>query len=309
MVQKNSLKKPKIIAIMGPTASGKTALAIKLAKEINGEIVSADSMQVYKNLDIGTAKITEKEMAGVKHYLLDVANFNDRFTVSNWKDLAETAIQTILSCGKTPIIVGGTGLYISSLIYGYNFYNAEENFEIRKKYEKILEEKGAENLYNILKEQSPILAEKVDKNKTRQVIRYLEISENCCNKENFMQEEPYNYLLLGLDIPRDTLYNRINKRVDIMANNGLLNEVRSLINLGFDRSSQAAQAIGYKEIFEFLDGNISEYQAYENIKQHTRNYAKRQLTWMRKMKNLIWVDPFNYENIKNLVENFIMEEK
>lgn len=310
MVQKNSLKKPKVIAIIGPTASGKSSLAVYLAKHFNGEIISADSMQVYKGLDVGTAKITNKEMDGVVHHLLDVSSPNERFTAADWKQKAEDAVNDILSRGKLPIIAGGTGLYISSLLYGYDFYNAKEDFSLRDKYLIELKEKGVEYLYNLLKEKSPELASKVEKNKSRQVIRYLEIAENGdCKNSSLEKKEKYNYLLLGLLVPREQLYERINKRVDEMVANGLEKEVNGLLEQGLDLSSQAALAIGYKEVIEYKNGKTSLETAIELIKQHSRNYAKRQLTWMRKMKGLVWVNPFDKENIKNLVSEFLLSKE
>lgn len=307
MVQKNSVK-PKIIAIIGPTASGKTSLAVHLAKTFNAEIVSADSMQIYKGLDIGTAKVTTEEMDGVPHYMLDVAEINSRFTASDWVSGAKNAIEEILKKSKLPIIAGGTGLYISSLIYGYNFYNAKEDFKLREKYTKLLEEKGSDYLYNILIEKDPSLKSIVDKSKPRQIIRYLEIALGSSeDKRNISgkNEEEYNYLLLGLDVDRELLYSRINQRVAEMVKNGLVDEVKSLVSGGMKEDFQGALAIGYKEIISYLNGEITLESAIELIKKNSRNYAKRQLTWMRKMKNLVWVSPTETDKIIRIVQEFL----
>lgn len=300
MVQKNSVK-PKIIIIVGPTASGKTRMGVSLAKAINGEIISADSMQVYKGMDIGTAKVSEREMAGVRHHLLDVAKPSQNYSVSLWKSAAEDAIDDIISRGKVPIIVGGTGLYITSLIKGYTFFEAEENEKLRASYQRLTQESGAEALYNKLKEKNEKLAKTVHPNKTKAIIRLLEILEENPNYDPPCQEEKYDYLLFGLDMEREKLYNLINKRVDKMMDGGLVDEVKSLISLGTSRTSLGA--IGYKEIIDYLDGKTSLDDAVLLIKQHSRNYAKRQLTYFRKMENINWV---NYNDI-TLVKNKSLE--
>jgi len=309
MVQKNSLNKPKIIAIIGPTASGKTSLAVRLAKKFNGEVVSADSMQIYKGLDVGTAKVTTEEMQGVKHHLIDIVLPHERYTAAQWNEDAKRVIQEIISRGKLPIIAGGTGLYISSLLYGYNFYNAQEDIKAREKYYNLIEEKGADYVYDYILNKAPHLASQIDKNKHRQLARYLEIIEDGDVKslEKGKEKSEYDYLLFGLDVPRETLYENINKRVDIMVNSGLKDEVQELMKDNKFIGSQASLAIGYKEVIDYFNGITDFNSSIELVKQHSRNYAKRQLTWMRKMENLVWVHPTD-KNIENMVQEFLKGE-
>lgn len=309
MVQTNSLEKQKIVVIVGPTASGKTSVGVRLAQKFNGEIISADSMQIYKQMNIGTAKVTKEEMQGVAHHLIDIVNPTENFSVALWVKLAQEKITEIINRGKTPIIVGGTGLYVTSLLNGYSFYDVPENQELREHYRNILINEGEDALYNILKQKNEERAKEIDKSKHKAVIRALEIIE--ANKEttHIKNNEPYNYLLIGLNHDRESLYNRINKRVDLMINNGLLDEFDFLITKHkLNRTHQSAGAIGYKEIFDLKDNIVSKEKTIELIKQHSRNYAKRQITWFKRMKNIIWFSPISeYEQIEISVDKFLGE--
>lgn len=309
MVQKNSVKKPKVVVVVGATASGKTSVGVKLAKLFNGEVVSCDSMQIYKHMDVGTAKVTPEEMSGVPHHLINIVNPTDSYSVANWVEDATKVIKEIIAKGKTPIIVGGTGLYVTSLLNGYTFYSTPQTDAIRENYRKILSEQGVDTLYNILKQKAPQKANMIDKHKTKAVIRALEIIDTNSSSNAGKQEPPYEYLLIGLNHDRQFLYDRINKRVDIMINNGLLNEFEVLQQkYGLQRSHQSAGAIGYKELFDYKEGLVDLDTTINLIKQHSRNYAKRQLTWFRRMENIIWLSPVNeMESIEKLVSKFIKE--
>ena len=305
MVQENSVK-PQIVVVVGPTASGKTSLGVKLAKEFNGEIISADSMQIYKAMNIGTAKVTNAEMQGVVHHLIDIVNPTDSFSVAEWVDKAKNIIADITTRGKLPIIVGGTGLYISSLLNGYNFHNVDKSSKTREYYTDLCTKFGADYVYDILKSKAPDVAKNIDKSKTKAVIRALEVIDTTGEFNYAPQEKPYNALVLGLDVERSVLYDRINARVDEMLNLGLIDECKSLIaNYGLNNNSQSAGAIGYKEIFPYLRGEISYDDMVNQIKQHSRNYAKRQVTWFKRVDNLIWVKPTNYTKIEKLVTDFL----
>lgn len=307
MVQKNSIKKQKIVIVMGPTASGKTSIGVELAKQFNGEIISADSMQIYKHMDIGTAKVTTSEMEGIPHHLIDIVEPTNNFSVAEWVDLAKGKIDEITKRGKTPIIVGGTGLYVSSLINGYTFYNIKENKELREELRLIGETQGEEALHNILKTLSEEKAKEIDKSKIKAVIRAIEILKSAPEQgvEIKAKESPYDYLLIALNLDRAFLYERINYRVDKMVNEGLLEEFNNLTqNHNLKQDHQSAGAIGYRELF--LDEPIE--KKLELIKQHSRNYAKRQLTWIRKMENVEWMSPVDdREVIIEKVKKFLGE--
>lgn len=306
MVQENSINKTKVIVIMGPTASGKTGVGVNLAKLFNGEIISADSMQIYKHMDVGTAKVTKEEMNGIPHHLIDIVEPTENFSVAEWVKLAKVKIEEISSRNKTPIIVGGTGLYISSLINGYTFFETPENKRLREELKTTLETQGSDYLYNILKEKAPQKAESIDKNKTKAIIRALEIvltaPEDAKAKEEVV---PYEFLLIALNQDRNVLYDRINKRVDKMLADGLIDEFEALTqNHGLNRDNQSAGAIGYRELF--LDETIE--RKIELIKQHSRNYAKRQLTWIRGMENVEWFNPKSDDKqIEERIKSFLGE--
>lgn len=287
--------KPEVYVIGGPTASGKSKLAVELAKKINGEIISADSMQIYKEMNIGTAKITKEEMQGIKHYLIDIVSPNERYSVSNFKNDAELAIEEILKKGKTPIIVGGTGLYIDSLIYGIEFQDEEIDTEYREKLNKIAENEGLEKLYNKAKEIDPEAMKKISINDKKRIIRVLEIYHKTGKTktkqeiESRKKELKYNFKVFAIDMDREKLYSRIGKRVDMMVDEGLIGEVKGILEK-YNQFPTAMQGLGYKETVEYLQNKISKEEMIEKIKKETRHYAKRQLTWFRKNKTTIWLD-------------------
>ena len=287
--------KPEVYVIGGPTASGKSKLAVELAKKINGEIISADSMQIYKEMNIGTAKITKEEMQGIKHYLIDIVSPNERYSVSNFKNDAELAIEEILKKGKTPIIVGGTGLYIDSLIYGIEFQDEEIDTEYREKLNKIAENEGLEKLYNKAKEIDPEAMKKISINDKKRIISVLEIYHKTGKTktkqeiESRKKELKYNFKVFAIDMDREKLYSRIEKRVDMMVDEGLIGEVKGILEK-YNQFPTAMQGLGYKETVEYLQNKISKEEMIEKIKKETRHYAKRQLTWFRKNKTTIWLD-------------------
>ena len=287
--------KPTVIVIGGPTASGKSKLAVELAKQINGEIISADSMQIYKDMNIGTAKITKQEMQGIKHYMLDFLSPEERYSVSQYKEDAEECIKQIIEKGKVPIIVGGTGLYIDSLIYGIEFAKEDIDTEYRDKLNKIAEEGKLDLLYKKALEIDPIAMEKISPNDQKRIIRVLEIynktgktktEQDIKSRQNDIE---YNYRVFAIDMDREVLYERINKRVDLMIESGLIEEVKDLM-AKYKNFQTAMQGLGYKEVVEYLNGSIEKKNMIENLKQKTRNYAKRQLTWFRKNKETIWLN-------------------
>lgn len=284
MVQTHSIDK-KIIIICGPTASGKTALAVECAKLLNSEVISADSMYIYKGLNIGTAKPTVEEMQGVKHHVIDVVEPNETFTVSDYKNIAKPIIDNLINQNKVPIICGGTGFYINSILYDLSYGNGQGNPEIREKYKTLAIEHGNQFVYDILQKYDPESAKKLHFNDQKRVIRALEIYESGIKKSDICDElKPnYNYSAYSVDYDRETLYNRINKRVDLMVNLGLIEEIKSLLNSGISKDNQCMQAIGYKEILDYLDGNCNLSQAIETIKLNTRHYAKRQITFFKKL--------------------------
>lgn len=304
------MNKPKVIVICGPTASGKTALSIELAKKINGEIISSDSMQIYKDMDIGTAKPTKQEMQETKHYLLDFVEPDQRYSVAQFKKDAEKAIEEILAKNKVPIIVGGTGLYVDSLIYGIEY----QEIELDKKYREELEEKaqkeGLETLYEQAQKIDPQAMEKISANDKKRILRILEIYHSTGKTktqqeiESRKNEVKYDYKVFALNMEREKLYERINKRVDIMIKQGLIQEVENLCSK-YTEFPTAMQGLGYKEVVEYLQGKISEQEMIEKIKMETRRYAKRQLTWFRKNKQTIWLDATKgKENVEIILKEY-----
>ena len=304
------MKKPTVIVICGPTASGKTALSIELAKRINGEIVSADSMQIYKDMDIGSAKVTVEEMQGIKHYLIDQVYPNERYSVANYKLDAKAAIEEIISKGKTPIVVGGTGLYIDSLIYEIEYKDIKINEEYRKQLEQIRDEEGLEVLYKKALEIDPKAMEKISSNDFKRITRILEIYEATGKTkteqeaQSRLNEIPYEYKVFEINYDREKLYERINKRVDIMMEKGLIEEVKSLLEK-YSEFPTAMQGLGYKEVKQYFNGELSKKEMIEKIKQESRRYAKRQFTWFRKNKQTIWID--GQANVEDNI-NIILEE-
>ena len=289
------MQKEKVIVICGPTASGKTALSIELAKQINGEIVSADSMQIYKDMDIGTAKPTQEEKQGIKHYLIDFVSPDERYSVADYKQDAKKAIREILKKGKVPIIVGGTGLYVDSLIYEIEYPNIEFDEKYREKLEKEVEENGLEELYEKAKIIDSEAIKKISKNDKKRILRILEIyhatgkNKTEQEKESRKKEVEYDYKVFALKWDREMLYERINKRVDIMLEQGLIEEVKSIYEK-YNKFPTAMQGLGYKEVVEYLENKTTKEEMIEKIKQETRRYAKRQMTWFRKNKQTIWLD-------------------
>lgn len=292
------MDKPNVIVICGPTASGKTALSIELAKQINGEIISADSMQIYKYMDIGSAKPTLEEMKGIKHYMLDFVEPDKRYSVAEYKLEAEKCIEEILSKNKVPIIVGGTGLYIDSLIYGIEFSDIKIDEEYRKYLEDLCEKEGIETLYTMAVKIDSKAMETISKNDKKRIMRVLEIYHETGKTkteqeiESRKNEVKYNYKVYAINWDREKLYQRINKRVDIMIESGLIEEVKELLSK-YENMPTAIQGLGYKEIKSYLDGELSKEEAIEKIKMETRRYAKRQFTWFRKNKQTIWIDGEN----------------
>jgi len=304
------MSKQPLIILSGPTAVGKTALSIELAKRVNGAIISADSMQVYKYMDIGSAKIMPEEMDGVKHYLIDELEPSDEFNIVVFQQKAKAALKEIYENGQIPIIAGGTGFYIQALLYDINFDNQDCNEAFRAELETLAKEQGNEVLHARLKEVDPVSAEKIHANNVKRVIRALEfyhltgkpISEH--NEMEQQKESPYNFAYFVLTDDRDNLYKRIDKRVDIMLENGLVDEVRGLKEKGYYRDMVSMQGLGYKEILDYLDGKCSLDEAIYILKRETRHFAKRQLTWFRREREVIWLDKQKY----NYDENAILED-
>lgn len=285
-----------VVAVVGPTASGKTSFAIEIAKKFDGEIVSLDSMQIYKYLDIGTAKPTRDELSAVPHHMVGVIDPREPFSANDYAKQASKIISDIYCSGKLPVLCGGTGLYIEALLYRFNMSEASFDDKIRDALYKEVEEKGTLALHERLRAVDPKSAGEIHPNNVKRVIRALEIYE-LTGKPKSEQitsdaECAYDTLIFGMDWERDVLYNRINARVDIMIEAGLVEEVRSLVDSGILMpSSQAYQAIGYKEIIEYFNGACSFDDAVENIKMHSRRYAKRQITWFKRTKNVMWLNP------------------
>lgn len=291
-------EKQPLIIITGPTAVGKTALSVETALKLNGEIISADSMQVYRGMDIGTAKIKEEEKKGVPHYLIDIINPDEEFNVTVFKDLAKKCIDDITSRGKIPIIAGGTGFYIQSVLYDVDFtdYDEDKRSEVRMLLEDTLEEKGIDFMYERLQEVDPKYAEVIHKNNIRRVLHGLEyniMTGNRLSEHNEEQRErtsPYNFLYCVLNDDRAKVYGRINKRVDEMLREGLADEVRGLLDAGYSRELQSMQGLGYKEMADYLYGECPYDEAVEIIKRDTRHFAKKQLTWFKRERVTVEVN-------------------
>ncbi len=290
MVQESFIKN-KILIICGATATGKTDLAIECAKLLNTEIISADSMNVYKGLDIGTAKPTKAELNCVKHHLIDVIDANAEFSVGDYRELAKPIVDNLLKNKKVPIICGGTGFYINSILFDLSYGNTPANLEARDKYLSLANENGNEYVYKILREVDPCTAEKLHYNDLKRVVRALEIYESGVKKSEIKDDyKPlYEYNAYAIDFEREELYDRINKRVDVMIENGLVDEVNTLIKGGIGAENQCMQGIGYKEIYQYIIGNLSLKEAIDLIKLNTRHYAKRQITFFKKLPNIRWI--------------------
>ena len=305
-------KKPLVI-LTGPTAVGKTALSIKLASEIGGEIISADSMQVYRQMDIGSAKIKSEEMGGIPHHLIDILEPEEEFNVCLFEKLALEAIEQIYERGHIPVVVGGTGFYIQALLYQIDFTEEETDTAFRDKLWQLGEEKGNHYLHELLRKVDPESAEEIHENNRKRVIRALEFYENSGkpisthNKEQRQKTSAYNSCYFVLTDDRKKLYERIESRVDQMLSKGLVDEVRTLKERGCNASMVSMQGLGYKEILEYLDGRCSLLEAVEKIKKETRHFAKRQLTWFRREKNVIWLDKQAFAYDEDAVLSCILE--
>ena len=307
------MTKNKLIILAGPTASGKTSVSIDLAKRIGGEIISADSMQVYKYMDVGTAKISVEEMQGVKHHLIDVLDPNEDFNIVKFQNMVKSSIEEIVKNEHIPILVGGTGFYIQSIIYDIDFNNEDDNSSIRKTLEEEYYTFGADFMYEKLKKIDSVSAQTIHKNNKKRIIRAIEFflinnaPISLHNESQRKKSSPYDYRFFVLNPPRDILYERINQRVDIMVRKGLVDEVKSLKERGLSKANISMQGIGYKEVLEYLEGDTSLEAAIENIKQNTRHMAKRQVTWFKREKDVIYVDPFSFESNEKIVD-YMMEK-
>ena len=309
------MKKPLVI-LTGPTAVGKTKASIGLAKAIGGEIISADSMQVYKQMDIGSAKIKPSEMEGVPHYLVDILEPDEEFHVVLFQQMAKQAIQKIYEKGKIPILVGGTGFYIQAVLYDIDFSENEKDISYREELEKLAQTKGAEYLHDLLREVDEKSAQDIHANNVKRVIRALEyfhqtgekISEH--NEEQRKKVSPYNFSYFVLNDERAHLYEKINLRVDQMINEGLVSEVQSLKEKGYTRDMVSMQGLGYKEMLDYLDNKCSLEEAVEIIKRGTRHFAKRQITWFKRESDVTWIDKKEYEyNEERILKAMLQELK
>lgn len=289
-----SMSKGKVVAVVGPTASGKTALAISIAERFGGEVVSCDSMQIYKHMDIGTAKPTAEEQHKIPHHMIDIAEPWESYSVATFVKTARAHIDGILSRGRLPVLAGGTGLYIDSIINNIEFadYGSDEGY--RAELHRLAKEKGAEYVHGLLAEKDPAAAEKIHQNNLRRVIRALEIcrlsGKTFTEMNEMSRREPvYDALIFGLNVDRQTLYDRINNRVDDMIAAGLENEVKNILDIGVGRDTTAMQAIGYKEFIDYFEGRATLDETVEKIKQESRRYAKRQLTWFKRNPDIHWL--------------------
>ncbi|QFT88951.1 tRNA dimethylallyltransferase [Bacillus sp. THAF10] len=301
-------EKQKLIVIIGPTAVGKTKTSIELAKTFHGEIISGDSMQIYKEMNIGTAKVTDEEMQGIPHYLIDIKEPTESYSVAEFQRDVREKIESIAQKGAIPIIVGGTGLYIQSVLYDYHFSDQGKDTRIRQELEKKAIDIGPDALYEELEKIDPVTAKQMHPNNTRRVVRALEVYYTTGKSPSEVQvsQQPdllYDVALVGLTMDRELLYKRINLRVDLMLKEGLLEEVTSLYESGV-RECQSIQAIGYKELYAFLDGKRSLEEAIEDLKQNSRRYAKRQLTWFRNKMDVTWFDMTEADEKEKLAEIF-----
>lgn len=306
------MKKPLII-LTGPTAVGKTKLSIALAKAVNGEIISADSMQVYKHMDIGSAKIKKEEMCGVTHHLIDVLEPDEEFHVVRFQEMAKQAMEEIYAKGKVPILAGGTGFYIQAVVKDIDFSKETEKSPIREELEKLAEEKGCEYLHEKLQQIDPKSAEKIHANNVKRVIRALEYFEltgkpiSAHNEEESLKQSPYNVAYFVLNDIREKLYERIDARVDAMLQEGLVDEVSLLAKKGYTKDMVSMQGLGYKEILSYLDGSCTLDEAVYILKRDTRHFAKRQLTWFKREKDVIWVNKQEFAYQEDKILDYILE--
>ncbi len=307
-------EKKNLVILTGPTAVGKTKLSIELAKRIGGEIISADSMQVYKYMDIGSAKIMPNEMEGVPHHLIDVLEPTEDFDVYRFQQMAKEKMKEIYERGHIPVIVGGTGFYIQALLYDIDFAQSEEDTKLRSELEKIAAQEGAHKVHEMLREVDPQAAEEIHENNVKRVIRAIEyfrqtgekISEH--NKEQREKASPYNFCYFVLNDDRKKLYERIEQRVDLMLEAGLVAEIEKLLGMGCKRESTAMQGLGYKEIIDYLQGEHDLERAVYLIKRDTRHFAKRQITWFKREKDVVWVQRDEIGQDENLILDFMLEQ-
>lgn len=306
-----------MVVLTGPTAVGKTELSIRLAQKLDGEIISADSMQIYQKMDIGTAKIRKEEMDGIPHHLIDVLDPSEEFNVARFQEMAKEALEGIYRRGRIPLIVGGTGFYIQGLLYDIDFTKEEQDFRYRENLQKKAKEEGAQAIHKMLQAVDPASAQKIHPNNTKRVIRALEfyhlngrkISEH--NEQESRKESPYRFAYFVLNQNRTTLYERINHRVDLMLEAGLVEEVRRLKEAGYGKNLVSMQGIGYKEVLDYLDGKMTLEETADQIKKDTRHFAKRQLTWFGREKEVIMIDKDKYETEEEILEHMlgILKEK
>ncbi len=302
-------KRPLLI-LTGPTGVGKTELSIKLAKKLRGEIISADSIQVYKHMNIGSAKIMPSEMEGIRHHLVDILMPDEEFNIFEFQKRAKDAIRGIYDRGGLPIIVGGTGFYIQSVLYDIDFNKEDNDKSVRMKYEKLAEEKGVSYVYELLQKIDPVSAENIHRNNEKRIIRALEYYENTGelmsvhNLRESQKTSPYHFMYFVLNRERNTLYERIDKRVEQMLRDGLVDEVKSLLAMGYGRELVSMQGLGYKEIAACLEGEYTLEEAASILKRDTRHFAKRQLTWFRRERNVTFI---NYEDYSNDVDRICEE--
>ena len=309
------MKKQPLIILTGPTAVGKTALSIGLAKALNGEIISADSMQVYRYMDIGTAKIKPEEMQGIRHYLIDEYDPWDEFNVAIFQKRCQECIKEIYAKGKVPILVGGTGFYIQSVLYGIDFNETDTNHAYREQLAVFAREHGAEALHEQLKKVDPASAEAIHPNNVKRVIRALEYNEQTGqkisehNKEQHTKEAQYDFRYYVLSLPREILYDRIDRRVDQMKEEGLIQEVEKLLDMGCRKDMVSMQGLGYKEVIDALEGRDTMEHAFARIKQETRHFAKRQFTWFRRERNVTWLEKETFAQEQELLAYCIKDCK
>lgn len=310
------MEKEVIVVIVGPTAIGKTDVAIDLAKILDGEIISADSMQIYKYMDIGTAKPTIEERQGIPHHMIDVVAPDEEFSVAQFQQQAKKLIQDIRQRGKLPIVAGGTGLYINSLIYPMDFTDAAEDHDFRERMRALASEKGNEYVYKKLYDIDPDTAQRIHYNDIRRIIRALEVYHltgkpmSHYNQNFKTADKPYNSIIIGLTMDRSKLYDRINRRVDIMLEKGLIEEVKGLLKMGYNKNLTSMQGLGYKEIVTYLEGKRTLTESAEILKRDTRRFAKRQFTWFKRIKDIQWInrDDFNSkEKLVNHLEQYIVK--
>ncbi len=309
-----SIEKRPLIILTGPTAVGKSDLSISLAKAVNGAVISADSMQVYRFMDIGSAKISKSEMQGIPHYLIDEFMPEEEFNVVKFQEYAKRYMEEIYQKGQIPILVGGTGFYIQAVLYDIDFTSENEDTAYRRQLEALAEKKGAEHLHDMLKEVDEESAKTIHPNNIKRIIRALEFYKktgkkiSAHNETERQKESPYNFAYFVLNDDRSRLYERIDLRVDKMLEDGLIEEVTRLKEMGYTKDMVSMQGLGYKEILDYLDGNLTLDEAVYILKRDTRHFAKRQLTWFRREKEVLWIDKEEYGYDNEAILNKMIEE-